>query len=171
MSIALEKLIALALAEVGTCEEGGNNCGKEIREYQQATWLAPGAWAWCAALQCWLLREWLKDPQVLFELQLPPGSADAWRCKDASAFGWESWARIKGLQVLPETAKAKAGDIVIFDFSHIGIVVADQNGTEPIHTVEGNTNNKGARDSDSGDGVWRKTRERSLVKCYIRMIP
>lgn len=166
-----KKLVNLALAEVGIREEGGNNCGKEVREFQTATWLKPGPWAWCAALQCWLLKKWLEsDPVIAFMLQIPPDQIQGWRCKDASAFGWETWARKAGLIVLEETAKAKLGDFVIFDFSHIGLVIEDQIGNT-IKTVEGNTNGKGERDSTSGDGVWIKERDYKLTKCYIRLLP
>ena len=66
---------------------------------------------------------------------------------------------------------AKAGDIVVFAFSHVGIVIEDQlPGKDYIVTVEGNTNGKGERDSVSGDGVWRKTRKTNLVKNYIRLL-
>lgn len=167
MKTIIDKLVALALAEVGTREEGGNNCGKEIVEYQKATWLEPGPWPWCAALQCWLMREWLKDPETCFSLNIPPGKEEEWRCKDASAFGWEKWAKSKGLMVLPETVPAKTGDIVIFDFSHIGLVVKDQIGSF-IDCCEGNTNGKGDRESTTGDGVWLKKRNHTLAKCYIR---
>jgi hypothetical protein len=163
----MQKLVAIAAAEVGVREVGSNNSGPRVREYQKATWLEPAAWPWCAAFVCWTLREWLRDPAVVAVLGV--AKPDAWRCKDASAFGWEKWARVKGLTVLPETAKARAGDIVIFDFSHIGIVELDQVG-RVICTIEGNTNGAGARDSESGDGVWRKTRAQSLVKSYVRLL-
>lgn len=163
------KLVEMALAEVGTREEGGNNKGAQIVEYQTATWLAPGPWPWCAAFLCWILRKWLYSiPDAAFMLSIPPDKVKEWRCQDASAFGWEKWAKAKGLKILPETAKAKAGDIVIFDFSHIGLVVEDQTGAT-FRAVEGNTNGKGERDSESGDGVWLKTRNQSLAKCFIRL--
>jgi hypothetical protein len=63
-----------------------------------------------------------------------------------------------------------AGDLAIFDFSHIGVVIRDQSkGSTQIVTVEGNTNGKGERDSTSGDGVWRKIRPTRLVRSYIRI--
>jgi hypothetical protein len=40
-----------------------------------------------------------------------------------------------------------------------------------IVTIEGNTNGSGGRDSESGDGVWRKIRKKSLVKDIIRIHP
>jgi len=163
----LKRFVDIAQAEVGVREVGGNNCGDRIREYQSATWLAPGAWPWCAAFVAWCLREWLQEEGVADALKLH--SLSAWRCRDASAFGWEKWAKANKLKVLTETEKAKAGDLVIFDFSHIGIVAEDQHG-DFIKTIEGNTNGKGERDSVSGDGVWNKIRQQALTKCYIRLL-
>jgi hypothetical protein len=167
---AIRKLIAIAEAEVGTREGAVNNTGARIVEYQGATWLAPGAWPWCAAFTAWVMREWLEDEAVRSALGLETFSlAEKWRCRDASAFGWEKWARQRGLQVLPETEKARAGDFVVFDFSHIGLVIADQTSAKgKIRTIEGNTNGRGERDSESGDGVWLKERAPNLTKSYIR---
>ena len=169
---SIQSLVSLAMQEVGTREEGGNNMGEEIVEYQRASWLNPGPWPWCAAFTCWLLREWWEDAETRAVLGIPTlEKAEKLRCKDASAFGWEKWAKKRGYQVLPETKLAKAGDFVVFDFSHIGLVVADQaRGDNSIETVEGNTNGRGERDSTSGDGVWKKTRKRSLTKSYIRIL-
>ncbi|MFZ6818378.1 hypothetical protein [Undibacterium sp. Ji22W] len=171
MNDAVKKLIDLAKTEVGTREGPVNNTGARVVEYQGTTWLAPGAWPWCAAFTCWLMREWLEDGSIRELLKLPTFSAaEKWRCRDASAFGWEKWARQRGLTVLPETEKARAGDFVVYDFSHIGLVIADQQSTkEKLKTIEGNTNQKGDRDSNSGDGVWTKDRAPSLTKCYIRI--
>lgn len=177
MNPVIEKLITIANKEVGTREEGGNNRGARIVDYQGATWLAPGAWPWCAAFCCWIMRELLEDEDARGFLkstfqrpELTFAMADKLRCRDASAFGWEKWARGVGFQVLPETALARAGDFVVFDFSHIGLVIADQPAlATPIRTIEGNTNGKGERDSVAGDGVWIKERIHTLTKCYIRI--
>jgi hypothetical protein len=172
MNPLLEPLIALAKQEVGVREGAANNTGARIEDYQGATWLAPGAWPWCAAFTAWLMREWLQQTQVREALGLATLSqADKWRCRDASAFGWEKWARQRGLTVLPETERARAGDFVVFDFSHIGLVVEDQPApSRALVTVEGNTNGQGTRDSVSGDGVWDKKRVPSLAKSYIRIL-
>jgi len=173
MRAELKSLIELAESQVGIREEGGNNNGIHIREYQQATWLKPESWPWCAAFICWLLREWLHNSEDACKaLGLENSKAiDAWRLKDASAFGATKWGQSKGLYVTDEKEPAKAGDIVVFDFSHVGIVIEDQlPGKDYIVTVEGNTNGKGERDSVSGDGVWRKTRKTNLVKNYIRLL-
>lgn len=177
MNAAIEQMIAIARNEVGTREDAANNTGARIVEYQGATWLQPGAWPWCAAFTCWVMRELLEEAHVRDYLKtyfkrpsLTFGEADKYRCRDASAYGWEKWARSKGFQVLDENSLAKAGDFVTFDFSHIGLVVEDQPTlSAKIKTIEGNTNGKGERDSATGDGVWIKERDRKLTKSYIRI--
>jgi hypothetical protein len=167
----LEKLIAIATAEVGTRESGGNNCGLRIREYQSATNLDPGAWPWCSAWVDWCIREWVSIPQVVIWLNLQRRSPEEWRPKTALAYGLKSWAlqRPNTTKIYNETHKAELGDIVTFDFSHVGFVIEDC-GSE-IVTLEANTNRKGTRDSTSGDGVWRKIRKKTLVKDLIRIHP
>jgi hypothetical protein len=167
----LHKLIAIASAEVGVREEGGNNRGSRIREYQSATDLNPGAWPWCSAWVDWCIREWISIPQVVIWLNLQRRSPEEWRPKTALAYGLKSWAlqRPSTTKVYNETHKAQLGDIVTFDFSHVGFVVEDTG--KEIVTLEGNTNGKGERDSTSGDGVWKKVRKKSLVKDLIRIHP
>lgn len=162
------ELIRIATAEIGVREEGANNSGARVRTYQAATWLKPDAWPWCAALTCWVLQQWLATAEG--RAYLGNHEPNKWRCRDASAYGWEKWAKQKGLTLLPETQLAKAGDLVVFDFSHIALVVEDQKSlTAAIVTVEGNTNGAGDRESMTGDGVWLKRRKPSLVKNYIRL--
>lgn len=157
-------LAAIAAAEVGV-KETSHNAGPRIVEYQRATWLAPGKWPWCAAFVAWTLKQWLQLPAARTAIDVQPGhSIDEWRCRDALAYGWEKWARARGLQVLPETAPMLAGDVVTFDFSHIGIVETDHG--DFITTIEGNTNGAGERE---GDGVHRKRRARGLIRAVIRV--
>lgn len=168
---ALEALARIALHEVGTREVGGNNLGPRVREYQSATWLEPGAWPWCAAFVCWCIRIWLNTPGVSLCVGCQ-GKEESWRPKTAAAFDFVRWARSKGLGVYDEKALARQGDLIVFDFSHIGIVAVESspnNGV--IATIEGNTNGRGSRESDSGDGVWAKQRARSLAHYFIRLIP
>lgn len=167
----IQSLVSIAVAEVGVMEEGGNNAGVKIREYQKATWLKPDSWPWCAAFMAWVMMKWTIANEVELEKLYNEDQIALWRCRDASAFGWIKWAQKNGLKVTDEKEPAKAGDIVVFDFSHIGIVIEDQlPGKDYIVTVEGNTNGKGERDSVSGDGVWKKTRKVNLVKAYIRLL-
>ena len=173
----MNAMLQIAINNVGVKEydtndadTSANNDGDEVRMYQSATWLKPGAWPWCAAFMCHCLKEAGKDESFLKLINHNATFHEAWRCKDASAFGWIKWAKRLGLKVFDEQELAKAGDIVVFDFSHIGIVEKDQlPGKDYIETIEGNTNGKGERDSVTGDGVWRKVRKTNLVKNYIRL--
>ncbi len=161
------RLIAVAKSQVGVREVGGDNRGPRILQYQHATWLKPAAWPWCAAFTAWCLRETLKDPQARRAIYLT-GDGESWRCKDASAYGWEKWAAKKKLMLLGENDRAHAGDFVTYDFSHIGIVVEDQAqaGTGVIVTVEGNTDGSGSRE---GGGVYLKQRNWKLIRSLIRV--
>ncbi len=166
---ARNALALIAEGEIGVREEGGPNRGPRIREYQGATWLEPDSWPWCAAFICWIVREWLKAEPIRLMLGLKSeGEAEYCRPTTPGAFDFANWAKKRGLKVYPESTDCCRGDIVIFDFSHIGIVTKDaEASSEFIETVEGNTNGKGSRD---GDGVFAKTRRRELVKQFIRIL-
>lgn len=56
------------------------------------------------------------------------------------------------------------GDIVVYTFSHIGIV--EGTGSGSINTIEGNTNEQGSR---AGTTCRRKQRALAQVRCFIRM--
>lgn len=161
----IQKLLAVAQKEVGTREVGGNNCGVRIREYQRATEESPGVWPWCAAFTDWCVREWLAQADVQTALGWI-GQEDKQRPKTAAAFGYLDWARQRNQLVFPPTIRPEPGMIVIYDFSHIGIVKAPID-NECFLALEGNTNGNGDRDSTTGDGVWEKTRHNSLVRKFI----
>jgi hypothetical protein len=167
----IDKLVEIAQNEVGVREVGGNNRGDRIREYQSATELAPASWPWCAAYVDWVIREWLEIPQVVIWLNLKRRTTEEWRPKTALAYGLTKWAknRPNTTKIFTEKDVAMPGDIVTFDFSHVGIVISDDGSS--IQVVEGNTNGRGDRDSLFGDGVWKKTRKKTLVKDLIRINP
>jgi hypothetical protein len=164
-------LAQIAANEVGVREVGGNNNGERVRDYQEATTLAPAAWPWCAAFVDWCLLEWLMTPEVADWLNLQVSTPEEWRPKTALAYGFLGWAkaRPKTTVLLHDRDMARPGDIVVFDFSHVGIVESDSG--HQLITIEGNTNGRGERDSESGDGVWRKTRPKALARNFIRIRP
>ncbi|MEP6686095.1 MAG: peptidoglycan-binding protein [Verrucomicrobiota bacterium] len=165
----IKRLLEIAQKEVGTREVGGNNCGARIRDYQRATDDRPlGPWPWCAAFASWCIREWVAQPAVRAALGWgTEGAVQDQRPKTSQAFGYIDWARFHNQTVLPETAKPEPGMIVIYDFSHIGIV-KQAVGRDSFIAIEGNTNGRGDRDSTTGDGVWEKKRARSLVRNFIQ---
>lgn len=162
------RIADIAASQVGQREVTGRNDGKAVRKYQASTNMDPGAWPWCAAFVCWCIQDWLKDPEAVKWLALKVRTPEEWRPKTPRAWGFSEWAveRPSTAKIIDRAETAKKGDIVMFTFSHVGIVVSD-NG-KSIQTVEGNTNGAGARE---GDGVYFKTRSRSLVKAYVRITP
>ena len=164
-------LAEIAASQVGVREVGGNNNGAAIRNFQKATNLKPADWPWCSAFVCYCISEWLDKPGVREWLNLQSSTPEEWRPKTALAYGMLDWAkaRPKTTIILHDREWAKPGDIVVFDFSHVGIVESDSG--YQIVTLEGNTNGKGERDSESGDGVWRKVRHKTLARNFIRIRP
>jgi hypothetical protein len=151
-------LVDVALSQVGVREQTSNRA-PEISKYWTATWYPDGAQnrePWCAAFVCWCVAEAAKKVPVNFRLP-----------QDPRAFGLdEDWAKHSGLAKSgsPSARDIKTGDIVVFQFSHVGICVGS-NG-DSIFTVEGNTNGDGSRE---GDGVYRKTRSASLIRSAIHL--
>ena len=160
-------LAQIAEKELGK-KETQNNVGKDVRKYQAATTLAPGAWPWCAAFCAWTLEQWLDDPANVKWLGLRATTSAKWRPKTALAYGFIKWAQARPAtcMVLPDTATPMPGDLVCYDFSHIGIVKRSLG--DKFEAIEGNTNAAGSRE---GDGVYLKVRPRKLARCFIRIRP
>jgi hypothetical protein len=164
MSAFVERLVAIATHEIGVTELPINsNCGPRVNQYKAATNLPPKeAWPWCAAFVCWVVKECmrrglLKGESYTFER---PTTAGAWAL--------ETWSKEQDKSThtkRPVAMDIKAGDIVIFKFSHVGFAVGMPNVNGDFFTVEGNTDAKGSRE---GGGVWRKSRNLSQVKTRIR---
>lgn len=165
-------LARIAESQVGHHEQGGNNLGPDVVEYQKATWLTPGAWAWCAAFVCWCV--W----HAIQTLGLSP----AWpRPRTAGAYDLEAWAMGKYGNMLnawkvfasdprqPETWPRR-GDIVTFTWSHTGIVIGYDATTKRLQTVEGNAGMSLTSDSAKGDGVVRKEQHITRVRRLIRYV-
>ena len=174
---ARQALVAIASRDVGQ-RELTHNRAPWIAKYWPATSLPDlysmgssyrGRPPYCAAAVSYWVAEWLKNPEVLALLGMTPKQTDAWRCKSPAAFGWLTWATQRGLQVLSDSPSNKlmVGDIMVFDMSHIGIVARPPAAWQMITTIEANTGPSGSRD---GDGCWRKYRQRSLARGFIRLI-
>jgi hypothetical protein len=154
-----EKLVALAKKEVGVEEINGTNCGPRVNEYKSATWLdSTKSWPWCAAFICWLFREAMKDGKYSFK-----------RPQTAGAYDFENWCREQDNSVLlkkPHGGDIKAGDVVIFTFSHIGLAISGPDEAGYVTTIEGNTDGQGSRE---GGAVLIKKRKLSSIRSRIRV--
>ena len=65
----------------------------------------------------------------------------------------------------PAAGDIKRGDIVVFNFSHIGLAVGGID-RGYIPTVEGNSNPRGSRE---GGGVYRLNRPIGKIRSRIRL--
>ena len=170
MSKLQELIVDIAKSQVGIRESDTNNQGKEIYKYLKSTWMSEDAikqgFPWCSAFVTWVCKEARQQLGLTYkELDLYIG---------ARAYDWEKHGcdnAKNGWRVYPEWEQPEPGDLVTYDFSHIGIVIdfSHINHGSTIFTVEGNTNSKGTRDSDSGDGVWFKDRPIEFVNKFIRL--
>jgi hypothetical protein len=155
-----EKLVDLAKKEVGVEEVNGTNCGPRVNEYKSATWLdSTKSWPWCAAFICWLFREAMKGGTYTFK-----------RPQTAGAYDFENWCREQNNSVLlkkPHGGDIKAGDVVVFTFSHIGLAISEPDESGYVATIEGNTDGFGSRE---GGAVLIKKRKLSSIRSRIRVM-
>ena len=159
------EMVRLAKDEIGVSEVDGTNCGERVNEYKAATWLdSEKGWPWCAAFICWLVREAIEKESVLFD-----------RPRTAGAWDFENWAKKqedKGVELYKPVKSGnkpyvRAGDIVVFQFSHIGLAISEENKSGYIQTIEGNTNGAGSRE---GGSVLEKSRNIENVRSVIRIL-
>lgn len=155
-----EAIASIAESQVGV-RESKTNGGPQIEEYQRATWLPVGAWPWCAAFVCYVVREACKDRKHSFSL---PKTAGAW--------DFERWCKEMDSTVMlrkPHRGDIKRGDIVVFTFSHIGIATGPPNAEGLTPTIEGNTCGATGNQRE-GDGVYRKLRPLTKIRSRIRFM-
>jgi hypothetical protein len=155
-----KKIQLLAQSQIGVEEVGTSNCGVMVNAYKSATWLdSTHPFPWCAAFVCWLFREAMEGGEFTFI-----------RPKTASAWDFERWCKLQDRSVVlrkPWSGVALPGDVVIYNFSHIGIIDSISPDKQTIFAIEGNTNDEGSRE---GGAVLRKARRASSVRSVIRVM-
>lgn len=165
-------LVTIAKRDVGKVETPRNNQGAWIKRYWPSTSYPEGytdRQPYCAAAMAFWLDtagDELAKASLLENLTgMNAEQFEKWRCKSAKAYDWQAWGKkAKGVTVLPDTATPQKGDIVVFDFSHIGLVTG-QPAKGRIATIEANTGPAGERD---GDGCWEKNRPQEVARCFLR---
>ncbi len=154
-------IVKLAKKEIGVEEIDGTNCGPRVNEFKAATNLPPKeSWPWCAAFVDWVVREAMKEGGGTYTFKRPT---------TAGAWDLENWSLKQDDSTQTKCNPGndiKAGDIVIFKFSHVGLAISNAYvDTQVVDTVEGNTDKAGSRE---GGGVFAKTRKLSQIKTLIR---
>jgi len=123
---------------------------------------------YCAAGQCYGLREWLKLPEVLAALGKTAEQAEKWRCKSAGAWAWMDWAETNGVIHSRDTKNfvLHTADLMVFNIHHIELVVDDD--ADSITTIGYNTGDSSIRD---GEGCFQRRRTRRDAQMFIRPLP
>jgi hypothetical protein len=161
MTILPERVARFAESKIGIRESGGPNQGADIQEFFAADNYKPNAadngYAWCAAFVCRIMQLAMGGRTWTFQRPTTPG-----------AWAFEKWsiAQDSSTWTLKSPGNdIRRGDIVIFEFSHIGIAVGFPDKHGWVMCVEGNTNAAGSRE---GDGVYLKRRRISTIRSRIR---
>lgn len=169
-----ELLATIAEQQLGLCEEPrGSNQGRKIQKFFDADNYDPiqgpgdHGYPWCASFVCWVVQEAMRREPDLFRGIAKPVTP--------AAFGLEAWGRnfpglvrvftVKDLR--PVDLWPRRGDIVIYNFSHCGVVTAAGVPDRHFAAVEGNTDSKGSRE---GWEVARKARTFNLVRSWVRIV-
>lgn len=158
-------LAEIARPYIGARETGDNGMGTDarMREIFEADNLAPGGrtdgYAWCCSFVSMCVQKLITE-SAFYGHVVPPRTASV------SNFRTD-WAPNQHCLIFPPNDAANGphkGDIVVFTFSHIGIV--ETVGTNQVRTIEGNTNEAGSRE---GTAVQQKTRANGIIRCFIRL--
>lgn len=160
-----ELLADIAAKYIGVKETGNNKAGssKELLAIFKSDSLtingATDGYPWCAAFVSFCVQKLIANSPAFSTIN-PPKEASVSRFLHV-------WAKNNNCLIFPRNSEffsPRKGDIVVFTFSHIGIVES-VNG-KMVTTIEGNTNDAGSRE---GNIVARKVRTNSIIKSYIRL--
>lgn len=150
----MHPLVKIATGELGT-RETSRNRAPGIAKYWTATDYPDGMEnrePWCAAFVAWCVATYLG-----FDAKRPKSAAVRLWVPAALKLEWRVFGPRDGLYF------PQAGDIVVFTFSHIGIV-ENFDGSH-VATIEGNTDDGGSRE---GLEVAHRTRGLSICRSFIR---
>ncbi len=158
-------LADIAARYIGVTETDDNLAGNDplLKEIFEADNLTidgkTDGYPWCAAFVSLCVQKLIQQSECYNNTALP---------KEASVSRFLSnWARLNGCLIFnpdSNSLKPEKGDIVVFTFSHIGIVESVR--PREVSIIEGNTNEAGSRE---GKLVARKHRALSLIKSFIRL--
>lgn len=161
MSDFAKEMVRVSQTQLGIFEHPMNsNSGPEVESfYQRSTFLKGTGWPWCAAFMCYVFKTAASKPGIEHSFKLP---------MTAGAYDFENWARNNShyVEIIKSPFnKILPGDVIIFNFGHIGLSISEiKNGR--IDCVEGNTDDRGSRE---GGGVYKKSRNLSLLKTVLRI--
>lgn len=141
-------IVLKAIAHIGNREIGTTNEGPEVNQYLAYVNLPPGL-SWCMSFDCYIVGRTAEGMGLSF--------SDTTLIKTGSCSAQAAHAMAHGSLILD--GNISPGDLVVVyeggDYHHTGIVVIAPDANGVFHTVEGNSNETGARE---GTEVCRQTR-------------
>ena len=159
------QLIEIARPYLGARERWGNRMGNDrrMREIFESDWLAPNGvtdgYPWCCSFVSLCVQKLIRQNPVFSHVRPP---------RTASVSGFRTrWAPSQNcLNFVPHDPvyRPYQGDVVVYTFSHIGIVKSVT--STGITAIEGNTNEAGSRE---GTSVMSKSRRFGVIRCFIRL--
>ena len=141
--------ISIATKEIGTVEQPKNSNNVKYNTWYYGKPVRGSDYKWCMVFVQWCFDK--------VGHKLP--------YKTASCSGLLNWYQSKSPERV--VSKPKSNDIIIYTFGHTGIFEKD-NGDGTITAIEGNTSADNNGSQSNGGGVFRRKREKTLVKAYIR---
>ncbi len=157
------RLVEIAKRDLWIRETDGNNRGEGIEKYWAATTYPAGykdRAPYCAAAICWWVAAAVEGIRPPFTL---PTTAKAFLLVD-----WAKRNAGKGVVILGKGEQLEPGDIIVFEFSHVGVVeMRCPKGQPNVHTVEANTSPDSS--NNEGGGNFRRSRSRNLIRAVIRI--
>lgn len=161
-----EFLVEIAIPYIGATESRGNRMGNDPRMqeiFEADHHLKDGmtdGYPWCCAFVSMCVQK-LISQSIFYNHVRKPYTAGV-------SYFRTRWAPSQNCLIFTpnnETYSPHKGDVVVYKFSHIGIVESvNEDGS--LNTIEGNTNQAGSRE---GTTLRRKVRQISSVRCLIRL--
>lgn len=157
------RIVDFAKDDLWIRETEGQNRGPGIGKFWTATNYKEGyanREPYCAAAVCFWVMLAAGTPGPAFELPVTP-----------AAYGLQTWGAKqegKGVVMVAKHETLEPGDIVVFEFSHVGIVESRcPAGAVNVQTIEANTSPNST--NNEGGGVHRRSRPRHLIRAVVRI--
>lgn len=151
MAKVQDNLLRIAAEQLGVTEWPQNSNKVLYNTWYYGRQVSGSAYPWCMAFVQWCFNQ----------------NGTPLPYKTASCSALLNWYKKNQLKQVILTYPQK-GDVVIYNFSHTGIVESDNGAT--ITAIEGNTTSNNSGSQSNGGGVFRRTRNKSTVTAYIRPI-
>ena len=145
-----DNLLRIAAEQLGVTEWPQNSNKVLYNTWYYGRQVSGSAYPWCMAFVQWCFNQ--------------NGTPLPYKTASCSALlNWYKQNQPKQVVTTPQK-----GDVVIYTFSHTGIIESSTSST--ITAIEGNTTSNNNGSQSNGGGVFRRTRSKSTVKAFIRPI-